>query len=160
MTKSYELNSMISYPLSVVNVLVSAGLMHIYLRPSKYPGWAPGIRATLPVTIFFLVSNIYLTVAPFLPPPNPKDNVYVYLPYYSHCVAGLSVFVIGAIYWVVWAKFLPWLKAYNIAEHPLEENNGAVRTVAVRVPSVNISRRQEKRRENLLGWMNPFSHVG
>ncbi|KAM5459681.1 methionine permease [Microsporum canis] len=152
--------NMISYPLSVVNVLVSAGLMHIYLRPSKYPGWAPGIRATLPVTIFFLVSNIYLTVAPFLPPPNPKDNVYVYLPYYSHCVAGLSVFVIGAIYWVVWAKFLPWLKVYNIAEHPLEENNGAVRTVAVRVPSVNISRRREKRQENLLGWMNPFSHVG
>ncbi|EZF30949.1 high-affinity methionine permease [Trichophyton mentagrophytes] len=143
--------NMISYPLSVVNVLVAAGLMHIYLRPSKYPGWAPGIRATLPVTGFFLVSNIYLTVAPFLPPPNPKDNIYAYLPYYSHCVAGLSVFVIGAIYWVVWAKLLPCMKVYEIAEHSFEEENGATRMVAVRIPSAGPSAPAEKRNGSHFG---------
>lgn len=142
---------MISYPLSVVNVLVAAGLMHIYLRPSKYPSWAPGIRATLPVTGFFLVSNIYLTVAPFLPPPNPKDNIYAYLPYYSHCVAGLSVFVIGAVYWVIWAKLLPCMKVYEIAEHSFEEENGATRMVAVRIPSAGPSAPDEKRKESHFG---------
>src|SRR5688500_5751742 len=106
-------HSMISYPLSVVNLLVSAGLIHIYLFPSRYPGWAPGIRATLPVTFFFFLSNIYLTVAPFLPPPTPKDNIYVNLPYYVHCLAGLGVFVVGALYWVMWLKVLPWMKIYD-----------------------------------------------
>lgn len=136
---------MISYPLSVVNILVSGGLIHIYVYPSRYPDWAPGIRASLPVTIFFLMSNVYLTIAPFVPPAEAKDNIYETLPYYTHCLAGLGVFVLGAIYWFAWAKVLPWLMVYDIAEEKVEDEDGWTRTYAVRVPSEKKGRLSEDR---------------
>ncbi|KAK2741234.1 Aminopeptidase 2 mitochondrial [Myotisia sp. PD_48] len=146
--------NMISYPLSIVNILVAAGLIHIYIRPSRYVGWAPGIRATLPVTVFFLISNIYLTVAPFLPPQRPEDNVYAHLPYYVHCLAGLSVFVLGAVYWVVWAKLLPCMQLYELGERTLEEDGDMSRRVAVRVPS---TKSLEKSNNTKLGPATPPS---
>jgi hypothetical protein len=60
--------NLISYPLSIVNVFVSAGLIYIYLtREKNFPNWNPGIRATLPVTIFFCLTNVYLVIAPLHP---------------------------------------------------------------------------------------------
>ncbi|EQL31669.1 hypothetical protein, variant 3 [Blastomyces dermatitidis ATCC 26199] len=44
--------NLIAYPLSVVNIFVSAGLMHIYLFPKRYPDWSPTIRASRPITFF------------------------------------------------------------------------------------------------------------
>ncbi|EAA64751.1 hypothetical protein AN1631.2 [Aspergillus nidulans FGSC A4] len=101
--------NLISYPLAIVNVFVSAGLIYIYLTKEKnFPNWAPGIRATLPVTVFFCLSNIYLVVAPYIP-PSAGQSVYEELPYYLHCVVALGIFALGAIYYLVWAVAMPRL---------------------------------------------------
>lgn len=109
--------SVISYPLAVVNVFVAGALIHLYLHPfSGSPNgerWQPPIRATLPVAIFFLLSNIYLVVAPFVP-PSAGQNVYEHLPYFLHCVVGIGVFVAGAIYWLFWAIILPKIGKYEL----------------------------------------------
>ncbi|KAI9727000.1 MAG: hypothetical protein M1834_008582 [Cirrosporium novae-zelandiae] len=106
--------NLISYPLAIVNVFVAAALIELYRHPdSAYYHWAPPFRATFPVVFFFLLSNIYLVVAPFVP-PDAGQNIYESLPYYLHCVVGIGIILAGAVYWVFWAKLLPWIGKYRL----------------------------------------------
>ena len=94
--------NLISYPLSFVNASIALGLILITLqKKTKYPDWNPPIKATLPITIFFFLSSVYLIVAPFIPPSEPSQNIYNSLPYWLHCVVGILFFLVGAIYWYV-----------------------------------------------------------
>ncbi|KAL3425481.1 high affinity methionine permease [Phlyctema vagabunda] len=129
--------NVISYPLAVINVFVAAGLVHLYLHPyspNRSPNtWAPPFRATLPVVVFFLLSNIYLVVAPFVP-PSAGQNVYDSLPYYLHCVVGIAIFVVGAIYWLVWAIILPKVGGYELVRESHVMEDGWTRNVFVHKP--------------------------
>lgn len=133
-----RVTSVIAYPSSVVNFLVSAGLVHIYLYPKYYPSWYAPIRASLPVTVFFCASNVYLSVAPFLPPSKESENVYKHLPYYTHCLAGLGIFVVGAVYWVLWAKFIPWLSGYRLSQENVVGKDGWSRTRFKKAPVLSV----------------------
>jgi hypothetical protein len=105
--------SVISYPLSIVNVFVSAGLLTLYIHPGPWPTWRPPFRATWPITLLFLLSNIYLVVAPFVP-PDAGQNVYHDLWYALHCVVGMAIIAAGGVYWLIWAKLLPWMGGYEL----------------------------------------------
>ncbi|KAI3181737.1 hypothetical protein DTO046C5_1158 [Penicillium roqueforti] len=132
--------NLISYPLSIVNFFVAAGLVHIYLTKEKnYPNWKPGIRATLPVTIFFMLSNLYLAVAPYVP-PSDGQNVYEQLPYYLHCVVALALFAAGAIYYVVWAVLLPRIGKYVLVKESVVDADGWSRSVFTRLPQAEAVR--------------------
>lgn len=126
--------SLISYPLSIVNVFVSAGLIYIYLFPHRHPTWAPGIRATLPVAVFFFLSNLYLTIAPYVP-PDAGESVYEDIPYYLHCVVALGVFAAGAVYYVFWAILLPRLGGYTLVKETIVGRDGWSRSVFVKTPA-------------------------
>lgn len=108
------LYSLISYPLAIINVFVAGALIHLYRNRDSW-NWNPPIKATYPVVIFFLLSNIYLVVAPFVPPENGQ-NVYEHLPYWIHCVVGFGVLFVGALYWLLWAKIMPWVGNYELVE--------------------------------------------
>ena len=129
--------SVISYPLAVVNVFVAGALIHLYLHPfsvNRGPDtWNPPIRATLPVAIFFLLSNIYLVVAPFVP-PSAGQNVYEHLPYFLHCVVGIELFVAGAVYWLFWAVILPKTGKYELVRESQFMDDGWTRHVFSRPP--------------------------
>ena len=98
--------NLISYPLSCVNAAIALALIILTIRRKHY-NWNPPIKATLPVTIFFFLSSLYLVVAPFLAPSTPEENVYEDLPYYLHCVVGIALFGAGAIYWAIRFHVLP-----------------------------------------------------
>ncbi|KAJ9271256.1 hypothetical protein DTO212C5_2606 [Paecilomyces variotii] len=134
--------NLISYPLAIVNVFVSGGLMYIYLTKSKgkFPDWAPSIHATLPVTVFFFLSNLYLTIAPYVP-PSPGQNVYEHLPYFLHCVVALGIFGCGALYWLVWAVLLPYLGKYTLVKETVVDPDGWSRSIFVKLPRDQV--RQE-----------------
>lgn len=122
--------NLISYPLSVVNTFVALGLCYIYVQ--KYRGkdfldWDPPLKATLPISIFFFLSSIYLIVAPFVPPDSPENNVYKELPYYLHCVVGIALFVAGGFYWLLWAKILPRVFGYELDRSEVTDNDGWAR---------------------------------
>ncbi|KAL2808851.1 amino acid/polyamine transporter I [Aspergillus granulosus] len=126
--------NLISYPLSIVNVFVAGGLIYIYLtREKNFPNWAPGIRATLPVTVFFFLTNIYLVVAPYIP-PSEGQNVYEELPYYLHCVVALGIFAAGAIYYLVWAVLLPRFGGYVLVKETVVDADGWSRSVYTKLP--------------------------
>ncbi|CZR55965.1 probable MUP1-High affinity methionine permease [Phialocephala subalpina] len=129
--------NVISYPLAVVNVFVAGGLIHLYLHPFSIhrnpQQWSPPFRATLPIAIFFLLSNIYLVVAPFVP-PSAGQNVYEHLPYYLHCVVGIGILLAGGVYWLIWAKILPKIGGYELARVSTLMDDGWTRNVFSRKP--------------------------
>ena len=96
-------------------MFVAGALVHLYLHPSAAhrQTWAPPFRATFPVVIFFLLSNIYLVVAPFVP-PDAGQSIYKSIPYYLHCLVGLVVLLAGALYWVMWAVILLKFGGYEL----------------------------------------------
>ncbi|KAF5528781.1 MUP1-high affinity methionine permease, partial [Fusarium napiforme] len=112
----------------------------------KY-NWNPPIKATLPVTVFFLLSNMYLVIAPFIAPDDPSQNQYKSMPYYIHCVVGIAILVAGAIYWLVWAVILPKIGGYKLVREthlyginydPATSNNREINTKHC-VPTENIT---------------------
>ncbi|KAH7094392.1 high-affinity methionine permease [Paraphoma chrysanthemicola] len=126
--------NVISYPLAVVNVFVAGGLVHLYLNRSKW-NWNPPISATLPVVIFFLLSNIYLVVAPFVPPTD-GNSVYETLPYYLHCLVGIGIILAGGVYWLVWAVILPKIGGYRLErDEVVDEIDGWERHIFRKVPN-------------------------
>jgi amino acid transporter len=98
--------NLISYPMSCINAAIALGLIILTIRRKHY-NWNPPIKATLPVSIFFFISSIYLVVAPFIAPSTPEQSIYKDLPYYLHCVVGIAIFGSGVIYWVVRFHILP-----------------------------------------------------
>ncbi|KAI0694579.1 amino acid permease-domain-containing protein [Cerioporus squamosus] len=124
--------NVISYPLAIVNIFVAGGLVHLYLNRDKY-NWHPPLRATLPVTVFFLLSNIYLAIAPYIPPDTPDQNIYEDLPYYLHCVVGTGIILAGGVYWLVWARLLPWLGGYKLHKETFVQRDGWTRSVFVKI---------------------------
>ena len=124
-------NSLVSYPLAIINVFVAAGLLHLYINRAAW-SWSPPISATMPVVIFFMLSNIYLVVAPFVP-PDEGQNVYESLPYWLHCVVGFAVILAGGVYWLVWAVLLPKIGGYELVkETVVDEMDGWERSAFVK----------------------------
>ncbi|KAK0710716.1 high affinity methionine permease [Lasiosphaeris hirsuta] len=127
--------NVISYPLAIVNTAVAAGLVHLYLNRKAWK-WDPPISASLPVVVFFMLSNIYLVVAPFVP-PEEGQNVYENLPYWIHCVVGMAIIALGAVYWLVWAVIMPKLGGYELdRETVVDDLDGWERQVFVKRPII------------------------
>lgn len=126
--------NVISYPLAIVNVFVAGALIHLYLNRATW-NWNPPFSASLPVAIFFLLSNIYLVVAPFIPPTD-GNSVYESLPYWLHCVVGFGIIFAGGIYWLIWAIILPKLGKYTLVrEEVVDDIDGWERHIFKRVPN-------------------------
>jgi len=72
-----------SYPLSLINAFISAGLLYMHLRPGAVSaqGWNPPFRAYTTAVWFFFASNVFLVVVPWVP-PAPGYQVYEGIPYY------------------------------------------------------------------------------
>jgi amino acid transporter len=115
--------NLISYPLNIINLFV--GIALIYLNIQNTRGkliWKPQLRATIPVAVFFCLSNVYLIVAPYIP-PDEGQSVYNHLPYYIHCVIAWGIFALGGIYWYLWSNVVPKVFHYTLhAEEVIGED--------------------------------------
>ncbi|KAF8661271.1 hypothetical protein AX16_001372 [Volvariella volvacea WC 439] len=103
--------NVISYPLSVINAVISFGIVYLAFRP--YPDWP---KVSLPAQLaaaFFGAANTFLFIVPLTPPPEGGEP-YISLPYWTHAVAGWVVFGLGFLYWVIWAHVLPRVGGYRL----------------------------------------------
>lgn len=143
-----------SYPFSIINTLVSLGLVLLTVRRERY-GWRPPLRATLPVSVFFLVSSVYLVAAPYIP-PSVGQSVYKDLPYWLHCVVGTGFFVVGAVYWVVRFKVLPrfWPEWFLEVPEPCDEEGEVVAVVLTPNESCNEEAAKEVAKEPVYRSVN------
>ncbi|EKM56614.1 uncharacterized protein PHACADRAFT_172270 [Phanerochaete carnosa HHB-10118-sp] len=112
--------SMSSYPLSLINTLVSGGLLLLHI-PSigldKSYKWSPPFQTYLHVIAFFFASNLFLVFAPLVP-PAPGFKPYQSLPYWLHVFTGFAMSFIGVIYWYLRCRWLPRKQGYSIVPEP------------------------------------------
>ncbi|GHJ86259.1 hypothetical protein NliqN6_2661 [Naganishia liquefaciens] len=120
-----------SYPFNVVNAAVSFGLMVTYIpikfRPEWAQAWAPPFRASLPVTLFFILVSFFLVVVPWIPPNKPSEAVYVGGMFYAIAPAvSFGIFAAGGLYWLVRFWALPKYGGYVLVPVRGELSDGTV----------------------------------
>ena len=71
--------SVASYATTVVNTLVSFGLLLLYLPSYRMWDWNPPFRAPKTIISVYFLSNLFLVVVPFFP---PASRTYEKLPYW------------------------------------------------------------------------------
>ncbi|KAJ8125947.1 hypothetical protein O1611_g7691 [Lasiodiplodia mahajangana] len=109
-----------TYPGAWINGFVCAGL--IYLQWKKSENWSSPWHTYLPITVVYLLANIFLAVTPFIP-PNGSWNADGY-PYYVFPVVGVGVLLLGAFYWVCWTKIWPAIGGYKIVATRIIDDDG------------------------------------
>lgn len=120
----------ISYPLSVINAIISFGIVYLQFKPYsdwRKPGW-PAVAAAA----FFGAANVFLFIVPLTPPP-PGGEPYKTMPYWTHAVAGWAVFGIGVVYWIFWAKIFPIAGGYRLERVKEVGSDGLERHVFKRI---------------------------
>lgn len=90
-------------------------------RPLK---WIPnGWKSPHILTVIYVLANAFLAIVPFIP-PNERSTGY---PHYVFPIVGVGVLLLGAVYWVLWAKVRPRLGGYKIvAERTVLEDGAEV----------------------------------
>ena len=95
--------------MTVVNAMISFGLLLLYLPSYRIWDWNPPFRAPKTVIAVYFLSNLFLVVVPFFP---TTSRTYEKLPYWVCC----SFFSFFFCQWVVIDSFLPSV-AFNRQRH-------------------------------------------
>ncbi|KAF7540554.1 hypothetical protein G7054_g1229 [Neopestalotiopsis clavispora] len=109
-----------TYPGAWINAFVAAGL--IYLHWSKSENWTSPWHSYLPITVLYLLANVFLALVPFIP-PDGDWNAEGY-PYFVFPVVGVGVLLLGAVYWVCWTKIWPVIGGYRIEAQRVVDEQG------------------------------------
>ncbi|KAM0234923.1 hypothetical protein ACHAPO_006288 [Fusarium lateritium] len=120
-----------TYPGAWINGFVTAGL--IYLHWNKSENWKSPWYTYLPISVLYLLANIFLAFVPFIP-PDGDWNADGY-PYYVFPVVGVGVLILGAVYWTFWTKIFPKIGGYKVVADRTFDDAG-VETVRYRKVSV------------------------
>ncbi|KAF8523436.1 APC amino acid permease [Hysterangium stoloniferum] len=124
--------SLSSYSLTIINTLVSGGLLLLYTPSYRSWKWNPPFKAFKPVIVLFFVSNLFLILAPLVP-PVPESKTYDKLPYWSHSVGGFAVSIFGIAYWYVWSVWHPRRMGYRLERAWTLQDDGVSRFVFKKV---------------------------
>lgn len=91
------------YPVSVISVAISLGLLYLQTSPSE--NWQSPFRAKKIYTIIFAASNCLLLVLPWIKPQERKGGGR--FPYYAYPATALAILGSGVVYWCWWAGVKP-----------------------------------------------------
>ncbi|TPX10742.1 uncharacterized protein E0L32_008311 [Thyridium curvatum] len=86
------------YPVSVISVAISVGLLWLYRSNAS---WVSPCPAPTFAIVIFAVSNLMLLILPWLPPTSGRSED-GRLPYYAYPTTALAVLGSGALYWCWW----------------------------------------------------------
>ncbi|KAG2066674.1 APC amino acid permease [Suillus decipiens] len=133
--------NLLSYPLTMFNMLISGGLLLLYTPAFKSYEWCPPFRTWKSVVIFFFLSNVFLAVVPMIP-PSPGSDVYEHLPYWSHIAVAVSIGILGIAYWFVFFDWIPRKRGYHIVQEIILQDDGVSRNVLRRIPNRSSNERR------------------
>ncbi|KAB5558261.1 phosphatidylinositol 4-kinase-like protein [Coniochaeta sp. 2T2.1] len=98
-----------------IKLFLGVGLLYLTWTPSERWKEQRTTFKSFPIlTIFWIISLLYVIAAPFIPNTLPPA-----LPFYVVPTLGTSLLAIGTAYWVFWAKMLP-LFGFHI-QHEIEQ---------------------------------------
>lgn len=88
------------YPYTIITCAVTAGLLYLqYNHVAENWGTKQDrYRSPLFLTLLFLLTDIFLIVMPWIPPPQPTGSI----PYYATPLVSLIILGIGPLYWLYW----------------------------------------------------------
>jgi phosphatidylinositol 4-kinase len=96
-------------------VFLGIGLLYLTWTPSERWKEQRTTFKSFPIlTIFWIMSLLYVIAAPFIPNTLPPA-----VPFYVVPTLGTSLLAIGTAYWVFWAKMLPMF-GFHI-QHEIEQ---------------------------------------
>ena len=143
--------------MTVVNAMISFGLLLLYLPSYRIWDWNPPFRAPKTVIVVYFLSNLFLVVVPFFP---TTSMTYEKLPYWvcyyfilfffasgwllihfylqSHSIGSVIVTFLGVSYWYIWSTWLPKRKEYRLQREWINEEDGISRYVFRRVPRRSV----------------------
>ncbi|KZT32301.1 high-affinity methionine permease [Sistotremastrum suecicum HHB10207 ss-3] len=131
------MSNLSTYPICIYNALLAAGLLILRL-PSfqKDPAyaWSPAFSAWTWAIVFFLVANLYLVFAAWIPPIPGNPGPYRALPYWSHPVTIIGILFLGAIYWLIRFRYLPYRSRYALRKVWYRGVDGFTRSKFRKVP--------------------------
>ncbi|KAI9447220.1 amino acid transporter [Lactarius psammicola] len=113
------------YPFQIINLFVVIGLF--YLRCQK-PYTPRPFKVWLTLAFFFLVATAFLLVAPFIRPPGGIGDTPP-LPYYLYCLIGITIPVLGVLYWATWKLVLPYVFGFRLVPRKEVLKDGTVVTL-------------------------------
>jgi amino acid transporter len=100
------------YPVSLISVSISLGLLYLQLNPRENWRGHQGYEAKKIYTVIFAASNVLLLVLPWIKPTgegaNGKGGGERFL-WYAYPSTSLAILGSGVVYWVWWAKIKPSL---------------------------------------------------
>ncbi|KAI9829971.1 MAG: hypothetical protein M1838_005847 [Thelocarpon superellum] len=115
------------YPGAAINLFVVIGLLWLrYAAPEVHRPF----KSWIIVPLFFLASQVFLLVAPFLYPPGGKGDTN--LPYWLYPIVGIVVLLGGVLYWAIWRKLLPRLGRFVWRDQKIALRDGTVVTEYVK----------------------------
>ncbi|KAF3765020.1 hypothetical protein M406DRAFT_14181, partial [Cryphonectria parasitica EP155] len=89
------------YPVSVISVAVSLGLLYLHTTPSER--WSSPCRAPRFAVVLFAATNCLLLVLPWVPPRGGvATDVGNEFPSWAYPATSLGVLGLGAVYWLWW----------------------------------------------------------
>lgn len=89
------------YPYTLITCSVTGGLLYLQYNhvAENWGTKKDGYRSPLLLTLLFLLTNVFLIIMPWVPPPQPTDSVF---PYYATPLAGIIILLLGPLYWLYW----------------------------------------------------------
>lgn len=87
------------YPVSVISVAVSLGLLYLHLNPDEH--WVTPYKAPRAAILIFGATNCLLLILPWIPPRGgmAEDGRF---PSFTYPATSLGVLALGAMYWCCW----------------------------------------------------------
>lgn len=86
------------YPVSIISVAISGGLLYLQLTPSE--NYDSPFKAKKIYTVVFMLSNVLLLILPWIKPAEEKGDGR--FPYYAYPATALAILGSGVIYWGYW----------------------------------------------------------
>lgn len=91
------------YPVSVISVAISLGLLYLQMKPKE--NWQSPFKARKVYILVFALSNCLLLVLPWVKPRDEREGKEEgKFRYYAYPATALAILASGVVYWVWWAK--------------------------------------------------------
>ncbi|OCF32482.1 high-affinity methionine permease [Kwoniella heveanensis BCC8398] len=122
-----------NYPSSFFLALMTFGLFIVRRDRKRLNLPRPEYRSWTVVVLFFLASNLFLLVMPWVPPTGGINNSSFGFFYGASSITGLGIVFACALYFVVWSKVFPKLGGYQLRQIVVALPDGALTHKIIKV---------------------------
>ncbi|BEJ14494.1 hypothetical protein CspHIS471_0402610 [Cutaneotrichosporon sp. HIS471] len=127
-----------NWPESVFFSLVAIGLLRLRYQRDKAGLPRTEFRVFTLVAIFFILTNLFLIVMPWVPPKGTTKSPSFNFFYATPAIVAVGVVIIMIVYYWAWMYWLPNLGHYKLRAKIDEHEDGSVGTRLIKIPDSEV----------------------